>query len=127
MRGRVGGQQGFLNTAQIVFFIAVGTWIVLAVKLAPLFIEHYQIKSALQALEKEPNLAQMSAREIWNALEKRLDVNYVANTIKKEHLRLARRDGRLTVQIVYEGRRNLFGNLDAALRFDDSIEASVVR
>jgi hypothetical protein len=103
--------------ALIAFFTLIG------LRLAPLYLEYFNVTSALTSLQREPQLAQKPAPEITQLLMRRLDINDVRN-VKREHVRVRQERGVVQVAVEYEVRVPLLGNVDAVASFNRRIEVA---
>jgi hypothetical protein len=99
----------------ICFFSFVG------ITLFPVYMENYSIKSVVEAVKQEPNVAKKSTSQIRTMIRKRLIINSIRD-LKKEHIIIKKFAGNLTVKIEYEVRKPLFGNLDVVMAFKDEFE-----
>ena len=85
-----------------------------------MYIQYYSIKSTIESIRKEPQLAQMSAIDIQNAIQKRFDIGYV-NNINARDLKIRNeRNGRV-IDLVYNDERELFYKLFVVLKANEAI------
>ncbi|TWG94543.1 uncharacterized protein DUF4845 [Luteimonas sp. J16] len=113
MRRRQGGITllGFIIVAGVAgFFVFIG------IKLFPMYSEYYAVKSALKGLAAEPGVANYTPARIQQLFFRRLDISYSSH-VKKEHVKIERVGAGWQVDVVYEVREPLVGNLDAVGRF----------
>ena len=61
------------------------------------------------------------AIKVGGDLERRLDIAYV-NSVKKEHVKVFREGGVAKLNIAYEVRVNMVGNLDVIGKFDNTVD-----
>ena len=81
--------------------------------------EFYAVKTSMKALAKEPGSADpVKAQELFF---KRMDMNY-SDSVKRENIKFDRIDGGVRMNVSYEVRRPLVGNLDIVGRFENSQE-----
>lgn len=99
----------------ICFFAFVG------IKISPVYMENYSVKSIIKAVEQEPNLAKKSSGAVRTMIKKRLVINGIRD-LKNENIIIKKFAGVLSVKIEYEVRRSLFGNLDVVMSFKDEFE-----
>ncbi len=74
----------------------------------------------MEALQEDSSIDSKSKREIWTALQKRLYVDEI-RSIKREHVKMERKDGKTTVTVDYETRDSYVGNLFIGGHFVESI------
>lgn len=81
---------------------------------APYF-DDMAVKTALKNLSEEPSTRTMGPKEIRSTLNKRLQVNSVQ--LDKEEIIIKKEDGEIMIDIIYERRIPMYGNIDAILKF----------
>lgn len=101
---------GFLFVLAAALFVAY-----IAMKLVPIYLNHYSVVSSMKSLAEEPNAANMSDGRIRDRLSRKFMTSYVKH-IKPRDIEIIRSTG---VEIVaeYEVREDLIGNLDAVVTF----------
>lgn len=112
---------GFLIVVALFCFFAL-----VALKLFPLYNESFAVTQSLKAVANQPDVASKSEREIHKLFMRNVDINDL-DRFKEENI-----DDYLSVNKVgqkpremymyYEGRKNLFGNLDIVLVYDKTVE-----
>lgn len=91
-------------------------------KLTPVYLDNYTIKGALDGLNQQPGITQMSQVKIKDLLLKQLRINNVHNIDAKDIV-VKKENGRLTVNVDYEVRMDLVQNLDLIVSFENKFEA----
>ncbi|MDP1774052.1 MAG: DUF4845 domain-containing protein [Methylobacter sp.] len=115
-------QQG-LTLISIVFILGlIGFFVLLTLKIIPIYSDHGKVTSALAALKEDPNLAGFSETEIRTSLSKRFNINYVYD-VKNEDITVVKHGNYVKVDIEYETVVKLVGNLSLLAEFHDTIEA----
>ena len=122
MKSGLSRQSGMTLIGFLFTFLVFGFFVLLVLKLAPIYLEHFKVKSTLASLEKEPELASKSKDEILNMLQRRWDINMIDKVSAKD-VTVTKQGGRVKVQIVYEVSEHILGNVDALVYFDDTIES----
>ena len=114
-------QQG-LTLLSIAFILAlIAFFVLLILKIAPIYIDHSKVVNALAALEKTTDVQTKSEQEIRQSLEKRFNMNYVYDVTQKD-IKVIKRGNYLKVQAEYETVVKIFGNLSVLAEFNDIIE-----
>ena len=114
-------QQGLTFISWLVILVVVGFFVLIALKVTPVYMEHFSVKAALESLKNEPLISRKPVSEIRKMLNRRLDMNSIYS-LTKDQILIDRRGGVTTVRIKYEERRNIIGNMSLVMSFDDSIE-----
>jgi hypothetical protein len=97
------------------FFAALG------LALIPVYMEHYSIKHVLAQFENDRDLSKKTNAEIRELMRRRLKINGVYDFDTKKSLIIKRSEGRATLQVKYEVRKPMLGNVDVVVHFDDAI------
>lgn len=115
-------QRGMTVIGMLLLLVVLGFMALIAMKVVPMYIQFYTIKSTIESIRKEPQLAQMSPTDIHNALQKRFDIGYV-DQLKARDLKIrndAESRGRV-LELVYDDERELFYGLYVLLKVDETI------
>lgn len=89
-------------------------------KVFPIYNENYTIQSVLTGVKDDPEIDAKSKRAIWESIKKRLSINEIYS-IKRENVKIERKNGKTTVTITYETRRPYIGNLFIGGNFSESV------
>jgi len=116
---KMNAQRGMTLTSFLVVLIVVGFFLYVGMKLFPMYQEYYAVRSAMKSLANEPEIGTMAPAQIQTLLFKRLDMNYSEN-VKPANVKFNRRDNGWTLNVNYEVRRPLVGNLDVVGKFESS-------
>lgn len=115
-------QQG-LTLISILFILGlIGFFVLLTLKIVPIYLDHGKVKSALEALKAMPDVQTKSEAEIRDSLTKRFNINYVYD-VTKDEIKVIKHGNYVKVDIEYETVVKLVGNLSALAEFHDSFEA----
>lgn len=92
-----------------------------AVTLMKLWAPYYDdmaVKTALKNIAEEESTRSMGPKEIRSTINKRLQVNGVE--LDKEEILIKKEDGEVLIDIIYERRIPMYGNVDAMVKFNHS-------
>jgi len=110
-------QGGMTLTSFLMVLAVVGFALYVGMKLFPMYQEFYAVKTSMKALAKEPGTSDPAkAQELFF---KRMDMNY-SDSVKRDNIKFDRIDGGVRMNVSYEVRRPLVGNLDIIGRFENS-------
>ncbi|GAA3976455.1 DUF4845 domain-containing protein [Allohahella marinimesophila] len=102
---------------QYLFYLLVlVSFITVAVKLIPVYIEDSSVSGSLESLSQKENFADMTNKEILTSLGSLLTINNI-RSLPPEAIKIERKDDVTTVSIDYEVRKNIVANIDAVLSF----------
>lgn len=114
-------QHGGSMLGTLVMIIALGFVVLCVLKLVPIYLENWQLKSILKSIEEEYSGTQMVASkdDIRIKLAKRMRMDQV-NAIDYKTVVLTREDDFLLIDASYESRVPLVANIDVVIKFDDN-------
>lgn len=120
MTGTRNRQNGMTFIGIALLLVVIVVIALTAVRIVPIFIENFAIKSVLTSIENDHRVDPKSKAAIWDSIKKRLYINEV-RLIKKEHVTMSRKNGKTTVTIEYESRRPYLGPLFIGGHFVETI------
>ena len=112
-------QKGMTLLGFVIVLSVVGFAAYILMKLFPMYSEYYSVRQALKGLSQEPGIATQDPARIQDLFFRRLYISYSEN-VKKEHVKLRRIDNGWQMDVNYEIRRPLVGNLDVVGKFNAS-------
>jgi Tfp pilus assembly major pilin PilA len=118
--GRMGEERGMTVIGMLLLIIVIAFVALIGMKVVPMYIQYFSIKSTIESIRKEPQLAQMSAQDIQTAIQKRFDIGYVDNIQARDLKIRNERNGRV-IDLVYEDERDLFYGLFVVLKVNESL------
>lgn len=114
-------QLGVTGLGWLTILALIGFFSLLIIKLVPIYMEHYSVKTVLESLRNEPLITKKTPAEVRKLIERRLKVNGVYN-MSKEAVSIKKASGVLLVDITYEVQKNMAGNIDVLVSFSDKVE-----
>ncbi|MEN4904954.1 DUF4845 domain-containing protein [Luteimonas sp. TWI1416] len=109
-------QRGITLLGFVVVLALVGFFAYVGMKLFPMYSEYYSVRSALKGLAAEPGIASADTARIRELFFRRLQISY-AETVKPQDVTITRVPEGLRMDVNYEARKALIGNLDVVGRF----------
>ena len=119
-------QQGVTAVGWLLILALVGFFVLLALRLFPIYSNHYKIKSVVMSLvdEEQEGLYRISKKDLMTIFNRKLNINF-AEGFKVEHLIfVVAKSGNREIHVTYEDRRPILGNLDVVAKFDDYVTVS---
>jgi hypothetical protein len=114
-------QQG-LTFISLVFFLGlIAFFVLLGLKIGPIYLDHSKVTNALAEVEKNNNIEKLTEAEIRDSLSKRFNINYVYD-VTQDDITITKYQDYLRVAIEYEVIRKIAGNLSVLVEFNDFIE-----
>ena len=99
-------QRGMTLIGMLLLLILIGFVAVIAMKVVPVYVQYYSIKSTIESVRKE-SVSSMTTVDIQNAIQKRFDTGYVEN-VKAKDLKIRHVPGGKALDLVYQDERELF-------------------
>ena len=113
-------QQGMTAIGWLLVLVLVLLFAIIFMKLVPVYIDGYKTYSSLESLEQDQNAHGKSPLEIRKLLMKRLDINMVTD-VGAEDISFSRDRNGTKVEVDYEARRQLFGNMYIVIVFNKAV------
>jgi len=98
----------------VVFFAYVG------MRLVPLYLEYHAVVGAMERLQEDPGAAKLPANRIRERIMRSLYVSYASDNIQRHHIKIKRQGG-IQVNVAYEVRKPMVGNVDVVVHFDKTV------
>lgn len=102
---------GLMTVVLVIVFVAIT-----AMKLWTPYYDDLAVKTAVENMANEEATRSMSPNEVLQTLNKRLQVNQV--TLQKDDVKIKKEDGVINIDVVYERRIPMYGNIDAMVKFN---------
>jgi hypothetical protein len=117
-----GKQRGLTFISLIILLGVIGFFVLLILKIGPIYMNHAKVVNALDALEATDNLTSMSQQQIITSLDKRFNLNYVEN-VSHDDITIVSKPGYVKVNIDYERIEPIIGNLSVLVEFHEGFES----
>ncbi|MCB1831329.1 MAG: DUF4845 domain-containing protein [Gammaproteobacteria bacterium] len=114
-------QGGMTGTGWLVVLALIGFFSMLIIKLAPVYMEHFSVKTVLESIKEEPMITQKSVPEIRTLIQRRLKVNGVYE-MSNDDIKIKKEGGVTSVDITYQVVKHMAGNVDVLISFSDNIK-----
>ncbi|MBN1378085.1 MAG: DUF4845 domain-containing protein [Gammaproteobacteria bacterium] len=104
----------------IMMIVVIGTGVL---KLMPVYLEYYNVVSILENMKEDNALKGATKQQIASTFIKRMEINGI-NSLQKGDYSITKVEGKKAydIQIYYEVRKTLMGNLSIVATFDRSVE-----
>jgi hypothetical protein len=109
-------QQGLTPVATLGILILVAFAIFLLFKMVPVYLEYFSVASSVNSLKDVPDLSRKNKDEVRELLKRRLEINDVTR-VKPENIKVTRSGSETTIDVHYEVRIPLLGNIDLIFTF----------
>jgi len=113
--------RGLTGLSFLLLLALIGFFALLAIRLFPIYLEHYNVTSSLKSLQSEAWEVPVSKKEIKSLLLRRFQINDISH-VGKEQIKVKSQNSGKLVSIAYEVRKPFIGNIDLVVSFSDSLE-----
>ncbi|RUQ34919.1 MAG: DUF4845 domain-containing protein [Candidatus Competibacteraceae bacterium] len=113
-------QRGMTILGMILVIIMVAFVALIGMKVIPMYIQYYSIKSTIESVRKEPMLAQWTPTDIQKAIDRRFTIGYVEN-VKASDLKIRNERNIRVLELKYDDERELFYGLYVMLKVNEVI------
>lgn len=119
MHGDLKRQRGVTAFGIVMALLLVGIVTSFTLRVAPVYIEHFNVLASMKALKQGDESLQATA--VKNALLNSFAINDVKN-VDRHHILIERHGKVRVVTVAYEVRKTLVANIDFVIKFSDSVE-----
>jgi hypothetical protein len=117
------GNEAGMTLLSFLVLVAIGGLLgTLALRLAPVYLNHYKVLASLNALKNQPEWTASSREQLVGTLQKRWDIDSVDDVTAK-NVTISREGQTVKVQVTYDVTRPFVRNIDLVVHFDEAIEA----
>ena len=121
MQSKNNKQKGMTGVSIMMLLALVAFIAVAFLKVMPIYFDSFKVGDVVSGLKEERGLGDKSNAQIAKLILKRLDVNMVTD-VTKEHIFIERLKNEVLIDVEYEVRKPMFGNLDVIISFKKSAE-----
>lgn len=115
--------RGMTLMSFVMVLVVAGFFALVAMKLFPMYSEYFNLKGVMEEYASQPNSASIPPAQMYNDLYRRFGIAYI-ESVEKDNIKIIRDGGSSKLNIAYEVRVPLFGNLDVVGKFDHSVDLS---
>ena len=113
-------QRGMTAIGWLLVLVLVLVFAIILIKLVPVYLDGYKVYSSLASLEEDKTAHGKPPQELRKLFMKRLDINMVTD-IDPQDVTFSRDKNGTRVEVDYEARRQLFGNMYVVIVFNKSV------
>ena len=117
-------QNGIGATAFLIIVLVIGFTLLCAFRMAPAYLDNRYIQQSLKSLAEDPELKELSNRDIRSKLGDFFNINGIRSVRLSEVLDIDRRQGRVLVNMNYEVRVPIAYNVDVVMSFNNVLDTS---
>lgn len=114
-------QRGASTVGILVAVLFFASLLTLVIKLGPAYLDDYTVKGALEGLDGEEGLSEMTPADVRRLVTKRLSVNNVDGFNAKD-INIEKDGDLVIISLDYEVRTHVVSNVDAVINFSHFYE-----
>ena len=118
-------QKGLTGVSIMMILVVIAFTAVIFLKIMPIYFDSFKVGDVILSLKDERSFGEKTNNEITTMILKRLDVNMVSD-VTKEHIFIEREKNNIFVDVEYEVRQKMFGNLDVIVSFKKNVEVPAI-
>jgi hypothetical protein len=115
-------QRGLTAIAMVLILAMAGFFAMIAIRLFPIYLEHFSVKKHLENVSKETGIKEKTNREILTTLDKRFQIDDVKHVTHENIFIEREKGGPMTIAIEYEVRTPAVANVEMIVSFVDEVE-----
>lgn len=116
-------QKGLSAFGWLVVIFLFGTVLTIAYAIIPAYYDNTLVADGLKSVGSSPDVQSLSREQVVGRLQNYFDLNGVRGEPTK-NIKVIRRSEGMVVNINYEVRENIFGNIDVVMRFENQLDTS---
>lgn len=117
-------QQGVTFAGLVIILVLIGFFALVAMKLFPVYMESFKVDQALDGLIEQTDIEKKSNIEIRNLFMRHMEIEMVDRFDMqniKEIMQIKKKQGSMTISMVYQTKAPLFGNLSILAEWDKQV------
>jgi len=114
-------QQGVTLIGGAIILGIIAFFVFLGLKIFPIYLDNFNVKGSLKAMQKEQGLYRKNKAQIRSLLNKKLSVNDI-KSVKKKNIKIDKRNGAVIIRINYSVKTELAGALSLLAEFNEKAE-----
>jgi len=118
-------QKGLTGISIMALLVVVAFVAITLLKIMPIYFDSFKVGDVVSGMKEERGLGDKTNNEITTMILRRLDVNMVSD-VTKEHIYIEKTKNDVLIEVDYEVRKPMFGNLDVIISFKKSVEAPAI-
>jgi hypothetical protein len=115
-------QQGITAIAMVAILAMVGFFAMIAIRLFPIYLEHFSVVKHLENVSKEAGIKEKTNAEILGTLDKRFQIDDVKHVTHENIFIEREKGGSMIIAIEYEVRTPALANVEMVVSFVDEVD-----
>ena len=118
-------QTGLTFISWLIVLAIGGFFVLLTMKLVPIYLENQSVKSVVKSLNNDPLVRNTDAHGVRKLINKRLKINSVYD-FPQENIKIKKSQNRMTVDITYDRIEPIVANISVMVSFSEKLTVDIV-
>lgn len=118
-------QSGLTFISWLIILAIGGFFVLLTLKLVPIYLENQSVKSVVQSLNQDPLVRKQTAQGVRKIIQKRLKINSVYD-FPKEYIKIKKSKNKLIVDITYDRIEPIVANVSVMVSFSEKLDIEIL-
>ncbi|MGX5173525.1 DUF4845 domain-containing protein [Aliikangiella sp. IMCC44653] len=114
-------QQGSTMWTKLMLIFVIVFFGMLAFKMIPIYLEHNVITSSMQNIVNQANFKEMTPKQIYTNVQKRLNIDSVRGFEKDAFKVMREKSGEKYIVIKYSKKENFMSNIYILIEFEEEV------
>ncbi len=116
-------QQGLTFWGYLVILVMIGFFVLIGLKLTPIYLEYSRVLKQVESLKEQGGLESAPAVELKKLMLRRFSIDDIE--IPADVIKIEKKERKVKLQMAWERRTNMIGNVDALVSFSIDEEFTV--
>jgi hypothetical protein len=118
-------QQGLTLISWLVIFAVGGFFILLGMKLVPIYLENQSVKSVVESLRNDADVRKADPMGVKKIIYKRLKINSIYD-FPQDWIKIKKEKNRLVVDVTYDKIEPIFANISVMVSFSEKLDIEII-
>ena len=118
-------QKGLTFISWLIILAIGGFFVLLALKLTPIYLENQSVKSVIKSLNNDPLIRKTDSRGIRKIIKKRMKINSIYD-FPKDAIKIKKTKTRLNVDITYNKEEKIVANVYVLVKFSEKLSVDII-
>ena len=118
-------QKGLTFISWLIILAVGGFFVMLGLKLTPIYLENQGVKSVVKSLNNDPLIRKTDTRGVRKIIKNRMKINSIYD-FPKDAIKIKKSKTRLNVDITYNKEEKIVGNVYVLVKFSEKLSVDIV-
>ncbi len=118
-------QTGLTFISWLIVLAIGGFFVLLTLKLVPIYLENQSVKSVVKSLNQDPLVRKQTAQGVRKIINKRLKINSVYD-FPQDNIKIKKSKNRLIVDITYDKIEPIVANVSVMVSFSEKLTVEIL-